>query len=422
AKIIFRYKHKNGEWKYLESKGKSYETADGHLRSVISSTDITKKREEEEENIRIEKLDSLAVLTGGIAHDFNNLLSAISGNLYLAHQFKEDSVRSNERFDEAEKAVERAADLTQQLLTFAKGDAPIRTASSLKNILEDSTNFALRGSNVKCIFSIPEDLSAVEINAGQISQVINNLAINSKQSMPQGGTIFVSAENKAKDEVEIPDIKEDNYVKISVTDQGCGITEEDIPKIFDPYFTTKEEGSGLGLATTYSVIKKHSGFIKVNSEIDKGTTFTIYLPALNKVITNNSKSDITEFKGEGRVLLMDDDYAIRDMLVNIIENLGFEVDSASSGEEALDIYQNTKDTGNQYKFVLLDITIPGGMGGKDTILKLRENEPDIKAIAISGYSKDPISTEYEDFGFNGFIAKPFKIKDFESLIQNVLNN
>jgi len=419
---VFRYKHKDGEWKYLESKGKYYQTADGQIRGVISSADITKRKEQEEENLKIEKLDSLAILAGGIAHDFNNLLSAISGNIYLGVQYKDDQVKSRERFDEADRAVIRATDLTQQLLTFAKGGAPIRTTSSLKEILVDSTNFALRGSNVKSEFSIPENLHGAVIDAGQISQVINNMAINAKQSMPYGGTVFISAENISGDEVNIPDLKADNYVKISIVDQGCGIKEENLPKIYDPYFTTKEKGSGLGLATSYSVIKKHDGYIKVDSEIDKGTTFTIFLPAINKIIEEALISTATEFKSGGKVLLMDDDHAVREMLVHIIENLGFNVDSASHGEEALKIYQNTKDNGEDYKFVLLDITIPGGMGGKDTILQLREQDPDVKAIAISGYSKDPITTNYKDYGFNAFIAKPFKVNEFENVIQNVLAN
>lgn len=419
--IIFRYQHKNGEWKYLESKGRQYESADGQLRSVITSTDITEKRKKEEESLRIEKLDSLAVLAGGIAHDFNNLLSTISGNIYLASECKDNETFCNERIEEADKAVTRASDLTQQLLTFAKGGAPIRKMSSLRDVLTDSTDFALRGSNVKSIFSIDDNLFGAEIDVGQISQVINNIVINAKQSMPGGGIVFVSASNKSREELDNPELSANEYIEISISDNGCGIDEDQLTKIFDPYFTTKEKGSGLGLATSHSIIKNHEGIIRVESIKDEGTTFTIYIPAIDKDISETKDSATTEFRGEGKILLMDDDFNVRDMLIHVIEGIGFEVDSASEGEETIELFKQSLNSGNKYKFVLLDLTIPGGMGGKETILRLREIDPNIKAIATSGYSEDSIHTNYSDFGFNGFIGKPFKVKEFKKLIQDVLN-
>ena len=418
--IIFRYLHKNGEWKYLESKGRQYESADGQLRSVVTSTDITEKRKKEEESLRIEKLDSLAVLAGGIAHDFNNLLSTISGNIYLASECKDDETFCNERIEEADKAVTRASDLTQQLLTFAKGGAPVRKMSSLKDVLTDSTDFALRGSNVKGVFSIDDNLFGAEIDVGQISQVINNMVINAKQSMPGGGIVFVSANNRKSEDLDNPELTAQDYIEISISDNGCGIDEDQLTKIFDPYFTTKEKGSGLGLATSHSIIKNHQGNIRVESTKDEGTTFIIYIPAINKIVSEEKKPQTDEFTGEGRILLMDDDFNVRDMLIHVIEGIGFEVDSASEGEEAIQLFKQSLNGGNKYKFVLLDLTIPGGMGGKETIMRLREIDPNIKAIATSGYSEDSIHTHYTDFGFNGFIGKPFKVKEFKKLIQDVL--
>ena len=320
------------------------------------------------------------------------------------------------------KAITRASDLTQQVLTFAKGGAPVKKLASLKDILVDSTNFALRGSNTKSVFSIDDNLLGAEIDSGQISQVINNITINAKQAMPDGGIVYVSADNITGEELDSPELNAKNYIKISISDNGCGIDEENLAKIFDPYFTTKEKGSGLGLATCYSIIKNHHGLLRVESIVGQGTTFSILIPATETLIAESENDKDSEFTGEGKILLMDDDFNVRDMFIHITKNLGFDVDSASHGEEAIQIFRNFQKSGEKYKFVLLDITIPGGMGGKETIIKLREIDPDVKAIATSGYSEDSINTHFKEFGFNGFLSKPFKVKEFKKLINDVIEN
>ena len=368
--ITLRSKHKNGEWKWFDTVGKPYTTASNEINAVITAQDITEKRKAEEESLKIAKLDSLSVLAGGIAHDFNNMLTTILGNLYLIQNYDgKDEQTYKKNLKDLENAVGSATNLTQQLLTFSKGGSPVKETASIKELLIESTNFALRGSNILCDLVMPEDLNNVEIDKGQIEQVIQNLVINSKQAMPEGGKIELTAKNVRKDEFNNNKLSPGDYVEIILTDYGVGIPNNYISKIFDPYFTTKEEGSGLGLATCYSIIKKHNGTIEVESEVGVGTIFKIILPTTEKKIKNQDQVKVTTFQGKGKVLIMDDEIGIRDILTRIFNDLGFETDEASNGNEAIQKCENILKEGENYILAILDLTIRGGMGGR----KLQRN-------------------------------------------------
>jgi PAS domain S-box-containing protein len=386
--------------------------------------DITEKRSMETDLLRMQKLDSISVLAGGIAHDLNNLLSAVVGNVSLAEMYLQTgkpSEKALERLIEADKASSRIRDLTQQLLTFSKGGTPVKELTAIREIIVDSVNFAISGSNTKCIFDIPNDLWSGEVDTGQISQVINNIAINADQAMPDGGIIEIHTENiKVGIESSLP-LKKGYYIKISIKDYGVGIPETIIQKIFDPFFTTKQKGSGLGLATSYSIIQKHNGYITVESVLGIGTTFIIYLPASNKQIPMKKiEEDNKYFVGNGRILLMDDEEYIIDVATEMLNNLGYKVVSSKDGAEAFVLYRHAKESGNPFNAVIMDLTVPGGMGGKELIQRLLEIDPKIKAIVSSGYSNDPIISDFKTHGFKGFITKPYKINEVSQILNKVL--
>jgi len=331
--------------------------------------DITERKKMEEELQKIQKLESLGVLAGGIAHDFNNLLTAIIGNLSLIEVYtKSGGGNILEVLEETKRASQQTRRLTQQLLTFSTGGLPIKKSVSIAELLKGTVNLALSGSNVRCEFSLPDDLWWAEVDEVQIDQAVNNMIINTKQAMAGGGTIRIWAENVIVGAEQGLPLKDGKYVKVSIKDQGIGIMEDDLPKIFDPYFTTKEAGSGLGLAITYSIINKHGGHITVESEIGAGTTFTILLPALEKETFRVKPIEEEQiYKGKGRILFMDDQEAIRDMIKRMLNQLGYEVELTTDGIEAIELYKEAKASGQKFDAVILDLTIPGGMGGKETI-------------------------------------------------------
>ena len=388
--------------------------------AVIAFRDITEKRQMEEELFKAQKLESIGLLAGGIAHDFNNILTAIMGNISLAKMHQETSDKVVDLLDKAEKATSRAQDLTQQLLTFSKGGTPLLKTSSVESIIEESVDFVLKGSNVKCVFNVEDDIKAVEIDEGQISQVIQNLVINADQAMPDGGNINISVKNVHIKKNNPLALKPGEYVKIDVNDDGIGIQKEHLVKIFDPFFSTKQSGSGLGLATSYSILQKHKGLLAVASEIGKGSTFSIYLPASDKK-REKIQSEVVEsnqFMGEGRILIMDDDEMILETSRALLGHLGFKVDSARTGEEALEKYQRIFTKGGKYDLVIMDLTIPGGMGGKMAIEKLLEMDPDAVAVVSSGYSTDPIMADFQKYGFKGRLKKPFNMKEILEMLEN----
>ncbi len=389
-----------------------------HLLAVVR--DITERKILEKETLKVQKLESTGILAGGIAHDFNNILTAILGNITLAKMYAKPEDKVYDRLLRAEKASMRAKDLTQRLLTFSKGGAPVKEIASTVNLVKESATFALTGSNVICKFTIPHDIWQVEIDKGQISQVINNLVINADQAMPDGGTIVINVENINIGKESTLFLNAGKYVKINIEDQGIGISEKHLNKIFDPYFTTKTKGSGLGLATAFSIIKSHDGLITVDSKLGVGTKFSIYLPASTEKALEKGKKEGKLLTGKGKILLMDDEELLREVAGEMIEKLGYEIEFAKDGSEAISLYENALKSSIPFDAVIMDLTIPGGMGGKYAIKKLLKIDPDAKAIVSSGYSNDPIMSEFEKYGFVGVVAKPYKIEELGEALYKVV--
>jgi PAS domain S-box-containing protein len=391
---------------------------------VMVFRDITDSKRMEEELVKAQKLESLGVLAGGIAHDFNNLLTAILGNISLAKAQSQGQDNILRRLGEAEKASLRAKDLTHQLLTFSKGGAPVKKTSSIPDLFKDSVWFALSGSNVRCDLSIPGDLWPVEVDEGQISQVVQNLIINADQAMPQGGIIKVYAQNiSVGPEHKLgPSLIGKRYVRLSVEDQGVGIPEENIAKVFDPYFTTKQKGSGLGLASSYSILKNHGGFVTVDSELGSGSVFHVYLPAASVTTPVQKPSPNGPIKGKGLVLVMDDEEILRNFVAELLKYLGYEVRLASDGLETIELYGQAIEAGRPFDCVLMDLTIPGAMGGKEAIQRLLEIDPNVTAIVSSGYSDDPVMANYQHHGFRGVVAKPYDAVQLSEVLQKVLRS
>ena len=384
--------------------------------------DISERNKMEEERLLLSKLESLGLLAGGIAHDFNNILTAILGNISLARM---EAVRTGKpeefpstRLEEAEQACERAQALASQLLAFAKGGLAIKKVLSLAKLIKESANLALTGSKARSNLVIPDNLWLVEVDEGQISQVFNNLLINADQAMPEGGTITVQAENvMVGDELPLP---QGHYVKITVADQGIGIPSNYLGKIFDPYFTTKQKGSGLGLATVHSIIRNNAGYITVKSQVGVGTTFYVYLPAVAGKISTQKESPAAPIQGQGRILIMDDEEMVRKVLGTMLKKLGYEVDDAVSGEEAIKKYTTAHQEGRAFTAVIFDLTVPGGMGGMEALKQILPIDPQVKAIVSSGYSDDAIMANYKEYGFKEVISKPYKITKLSQILNEVI--
>ncbi len=428
-------------WEAVKGKGKMtletrHRTKDGRILPVeimanylsfggreldcAFARDISRRKRAEEELLKTQKLESLGILAGGIAHDFNNLLTMILGNISLARMRMKTEDPVVKLLEDAEKASFHAKDLTQQLLTFARGGAPVKNAVSVERVIRDSAAFALRGSNSRSDFSFAEDLWPVEIDEGQMVQVFNNILINACQAMPGGGSIRITAENAAPGPADGTPPGAGRYVKISIEDQGTGIAEEHLRKIFDPYFTTKQQGSGLGLAITHSIIKNHDGRITVTSTLGRGTTFVLYLPASAKQQAGKAPGEKECLAGSGRVLIMDDEEVVRDIMGEILRNLGYEVAFAPDGAAAIAQYQAALASSRRFDVVIMDLTVPGGMGGKETVQRLREIDPRVKAIASSGYSHDPVMAGFREYGFSAAIAKPFNVAALSRTVHEVM--
>jgi PAS domain S-box-containing protein len=382
--------------------------------------DISERKRMEEEMARADKLTSIGVLAGGIAHDFNNLLTAIYGNITLAKMYTNRQGEVHKRLEESEKATLRARDLTQQLLTFSKGGAPIKKMMSIRELAKESAAFALRGSNVRCEFSSAEDLWPVEADEGQLSQVLNNLIINAAHAMNEGGTLQICCGNVTVERGELP-MPPGRYIRLSVMDHGVGIPKEILSRIFDPYFTTKTKGSGLGLSTSYSIVRNHGGHLTVESEPGIGTVFLVYLPASDE---GKPAANIEEERialGKGKVLVMDDEEPVRDVARNMLECIGYTVAMVKDGSEAISAYQAAKDGGAPFDLVIMDLTIPGGMGGLEAVRRIREIDPRVKAIVCSGYSGDTIMANYRSHGFRGVVPKPYTLRCLSETLREVLS-
>lgn len=418
----WKAKRKNGElfWvevalKFTEFHGKRF--------IIAAVRDISDRKQVEEELIKIKKLESIGVLAGGIAHDFNNILAAILGNISLANLLlKPDEVKVHSLLQEAEKASLRAKGLTQQLLTFSKGGEPVKSLASISDVIMDSTEFILRGSDVKCEYSFPDDLWHAEIDRGQISQVIQNIILNSSQAMPEGGIITIHCENYVYNGTLTLPIAAGDYIKVSLVDRGVGIPRDLLDKIYDPYFTTKHEGNGLGLAVTHSIIIQHKGHIAADSKQGQGTTVTIYLPAFKQKKLKEQKEEPLPVGGKAKILFMDDDKMVRTMANEMLSHYGYEVFLAQDGQEAITLYRESLKDGAHIDLVIMDLTVPGGMGGKEAIKEIIAANPQVKAIVSSGYSNNPIMANYGEYGFSAAVSKPYRQEELIKVINRIIGN
>ena len=394
---------------------------------VLVFRDITERQRNEAERRKAETLEQLGLLAGGIAHDFNNLLTAIIGNISLASLLLPPNDEMGTRLNDAKNASMRARDLAQQLLTFARGGAPIKKTASIGKLIQDTVSFSLRGSHSRSEFLFGADLWPAEIDPGQISQVIANLVVNADQAMPNGGTLRVSCDNFSYDSDTSPavtDLTPGDYIRIAIRDEGVGISEDCIKRIFDPYFTTKPKGNGLGLATTYSIVKNHNGLITVESKVHYGSTFMIYLPALrHQPVPVEPPRQMNEVvTGTGRILIVDDEEAIRALVEFTLERLGYKVSQAESALEGVELYRQKLEAGERFDAVILDLTLPGGMGGKEALKRLIEIDPTVNAIVSSGYAMDATMSRYQDFGFRGVIAKPYEAAELGKIVHEVIES
>jgi signal transduction histidine kinase/ActR/RegA family two-component response regulator len=407
-------RHHEELMKLVEERTRELTQANENLR-----LEIVDREKIEDELLKAQKLESLSILAGGIAHDFNNLLASIMGNISLAMLDLDPANGAFRQLEAAERASLRAQDLTRQLLTFSKGGEPVKRTTDIRELITEAAGFALRGSRVRHNFSFPDDLWLVDVDEGQITQVIHNLVINADHAMPAGGTVTIRCENSTVTEPALP-LRRGDYVKIIVQDRGVGIAKDHLPKIFDPYFTTKQKGSGLGLATAYSIIKKHGGYIAVESELGAGTTFSIHLPASRAAAKEKKARETRVLTGTGKILLMDDEEDVRRTTGDVLKRLGYTVEFAEDGLRAVELYVAAMRSGDPFHAVIMDLTVPGGMGGRQALIELLVVDPEVRAIVSSGYSNDPVMADYRNYGFKGVVAKPYRIHDLGETLHAVL--
>ncbi len=418
---IIRYNDKAERW--VHGLGKlEFDVKGRPLKMRGTVQDVTDRKKMEEQLHQSQKLEAIGALAGGIAHDFNNLLQGVFGYISMAKIAQDDKERSLAMLEQAEKALHMSVNLTTQLLTFSRGGKPVKKKIPLQSVIENSVRFALSGSMADYRIKIDTDLWHAEADEGQIGQVIQNIVLNADQAMPLGGTIMIVAKNvrvPKEGMARLP--KEGKYVEITVQDNGIGISDEYLSKIFDPYFTTKAKGSGLGLATCYSIIKNHGGVIHVSSKVGKGTTFYVYLPAVEAEKETLQLLESSPFVRGGKILIMDDEEMIRNIAEEMIKTLGHEIELAEHGEEAIEKYKAAMESGNPFDIVILDLTIRGGMGGRETIDRLLAVNPKIMAIVSSGYSDDAVVSDYHKYGFSARLTKPYKLEELRNMLNKLLS-
>ncbi len=391
----------------------------------VAMMDITALKQADTDRLVLNKLESTGILAGGIAHDFNNLLTVLLLNLELAQRLTPSGGALAGHLADARQISQLARGLTAQLLTFADGGAPIRKAMALTEMIRDSVRPALSGSNVRCEFLLAQDLWTAEVDVGQIGQVIRNIVQNAREAMPRGGVVFVRAENVVLRAQDVPALPAGAYVQVSVTDQGPGIPGAVLPKIFDPYFSTKQRGPqrgmGLGLTICHAVVKKHDGAILAKTEKGVGSTFLVYLPAARKAPGAQVACATLSMPWHGRVLVMDDDDPVRNLVGLTLRGMGHTVELAENGEKAIALFKRAKTLGNPFELVVLDLTVRGGMGGLEAVRVLLEIDPAVVAIAMSGYVHDPVILYPERYGFMAALAKPFNHETLREAITQVMD-
>ncbi len=385
---------------------------------------ITEKKRIEDEVQKNEKLRSIGDLAGGIAHDFNNIMTGLFGNLALAKMELAKDSRAHEYLSNAEACMKEGISLTKQLLTFAKGGDPIKERINMAAAVEDAVLFTLSGSSIRLNFSAPKDLWRIEADKSQITQVLSNMTMNARQAMPRGGEFSVLLENSHFLKDNLLTLSKGRYVKLTLKDNGAGIHEKDLARIFDPYFTTRKNGSGMGLAICYSIIKKHHGQIFVASQVGLGTTITIYLPAADagsqKEIQMTQTKSNSALSRQFTILVMDDEPHIRLLLKKMLEKFGYHVELAADGDDAIKSFQHLRAENRTPDLVIMDLTIPGGMGGKEASQKLLEIVPDAAIVVSSGYSNDPVMADYKSFGLKGIIPKPYRMEELKKILSSIL--
>ncbi len=398
----------------------SREGADGARSVRWIVRDLTEERRTKAELARVQSMESLGRLAGGIAHDFNNVLTAAIGTIRQVATLVGDNVEARSALGNAETALLDGAGLAQQLLTFAKGGAPVREVTSLENVILGNAIFAVRGTNVRCEFAVPADLWPADIDPRQIGQVVTNLVLNARQAMPEGGTIRVSAENLAIGSDEWSDLPAGAYVKVSVTDTGAGIPEEHLNHIFDPYFSTRSDGSGLGLAVAASIIGQHSGRITVESELGVGSSFSVYLPATVGEQVRAQTAPAAAARGEGRrVLLVDDEVLIAMSYGGLLRQAGYEVVTAAAGATAVARYREAMEQGKPFDIVVMDLTLPGGIGGQEATRQILQLDPGACVVVSSGYSTASVMANYREHGFSGVLAKPYTLEGLLGVVSHL---
>ena len=390
-------------------------------RVVAIVREITSQRRSEENLARIEKLEALGMLAGGIAHDFNNLVAGAFGHVEMAREYIiEDKVTSAvDCLAEAAGTFNRARELTRQLLTFSKGGAPQKKPGNLAAFVRRTVERALAGSNMQPEITEGEQSPSVAFDENQIAQVLDNLVVNARHAMPLGGTLKVSVDVVHVNVGTALPLSIGSYSRISIEDAGVGIPLENMPKLFDPFFTTKSGGTGLGLASSFSIVKRHGGHLDVESELGRGTTCHVYLPHDADTLTEPRNVTSNRPMRQGRILVMDDEDTVRRVTCSLLMRLGYEVVPAADGGEAIEIYRRTITSGNRFAFVILDLTVPGGLGGRETLESIHEMDPNVIAIATTGYSNDPILANPEAYGFRAGLAKPYSRQEFIGLIGRV---
>ena len=390
--------------------------AGGEVGRVVVLRDVTLRRRMENDLQRTAKLEALGVLAGGIAHDFNNILTGILGSISVARMMLPSGTPEEEILQEAEKAGTRAVGLARQLLTLSKGGAPIRVAARIAEIVADSVGFALRGSRTRCVLELPPNLWAGRVDAVQFSQVVQNLVINAAQAMPEGGTVTISARNVEYDGRGDWPLPAGRYVETTVADEGPGIPPETLSRIFDPFFTTKATGSGLGLTTAHSIMARHGGHVAVASTVGRGTTFTLLLPATDEAPPAERAPAAVGSGPRGRLLLMDDEELVRGAAKALFGAFGFSVETAADGAEAVATFRRAAEERRPFELVVLDLTVPGRMGGEECLRRLRELSSDLRAVVSSGYSDDPVMADFRGRGFDGVLPKPYRAEDVEAML------
>ncbi len=395
----------------------------------VSNRDVTRRRKLEEELNKARNLESLGILAGGIAHDFNNLLQGLLGNIDMAKIYTAESSKAYPFLKNAESAYRVAINLTKQFIAFSTGNVSVKDTINPTAVIIDAVSFALSGSNIKAVYDLPENLLNVDVDISQLRQTIGNITLNAREAMPSGGRLLVSAATEMLGVQEVPGLASGKYIKISIRDQGSGIAPDTLPKIFDPYFSTKQRGTqkglGLGLTVSDAVIRRYNGAITVETEIGEGSTFHIYLPAVVSAVAEVASKAVADkdiSKVLPRVLIMDNDPNVVRVAVDFLKFIGYRGDSVADGEEAIKAYETAQEAGDPYAAVILDLTIPGGMGGKEAIVRLRELDPKVKAIVSSGYANDLVITDFARYGFVEGLVKPYRLETLKETLEKVLRN